>query len=169
MANTNRPVGFKPKNIKDASVTWYPVTAAQVIVAGDMVSMDSAGSLVIGDGSPIVGVAATNMIDPDTGFVKTTAEAGDKIGVWDNPNEVFIAQSSEYAAADPYTTRSSAACFDVAGTTGVQYIDSATHANDAIKIVRLAAEEDGKESIAGVYAKVECRINNLKHLYGVIA
>ena len=169
MSNTTRPLGFRPKNIKNATVTQYPVTAAQVIVVGDVLSMDSAGSLVIGAGGPIIGVAASNVIDPDTGLVKATAEAGDTIGVWDDPNEVFVGQISSYAATDPYTTRSSGACYDVAGTTGVQYINAAAHSQDAFKIRCLAWEENGKKSVAGDYAKVEFRINNLKHVYGVIA
>ena len=169
MTNTNRALGFRPKNIKNAVATRYIVTAAQVIEVGDVVSIDSAGTVVIGAGGPILGVAASNMIDTDTGLVKATAEASDTISVWDDPNEVFVGQISTFAATDPYTTRSSAACYDVAGSTGAQYINAAASTQDAFRVKKLAWEEDGKASIAGAYAKVEFRINNLKHVYGVIA
>lgn len=168
MANTSRPMGLKPRNIKDAETNQYVVTAAQVIVAGDVVSLDSAGTVIIGDSLPI-GVAASNMVDSVDGSIKATAEAGDTISIWDDPNEVFVGQISTFAATDPYTTSSSAACYDIAGATGVQYIDAAATSNDTFKIKRLSWEENGKKSIAGAYAKVECRFNNLKHVYGVIA
>jgi hypothetical protein len=169
MANANRPNGFRPKNIKDADCNRYVITAGQVLADGDMVSLDSAGTLVIGAGSPIAGVVCGNMIEYDTGDVIATATAGDWCMVWDNPNEVFIAQTSSFAATDPYTTASSASCFDIVSTTGAQYINAAASTQDAIKVLRLASEENGKKSVAGAYAKVECQINGLKHFRGYTA
>ena len=169
MTNTSRPVGFKPKNIKNASTRNYAVTAAQVLTVGDVVSFDSAGTLVIGAGSPIAGVVAAAMIDPVTGGVKATAEAGDFVAVWDDPNEVFVGQESTFAATDPYTTASSAACFDIAGNTGVQYIDAGSSSQDAVKVLALEWEENGKKSIAGASAKVSFQFNGLKHFRGTTA
>ena len=169
MANTSRPMGFKPQNVDGARCRHYVVTAGQVLSDGDMVSFDSSGTLVIGAGSPIAGVVSGQMIDYLTGEQIATATAGDLVMVYDDPNEVFIAQISEFTATDPYTTASSAACFDVTATTGAQYIEAGTHAQDAIKVLGLEWEENGKKSIAGVNAKVECRINGLKHAFGVTA
>jgi len=168
MANTSRPMGFKPANIKDYHFNWYPVTAAQVFKSGDVVSLDSSGTVVI-NGSLPLGIAATDIIDPDTGLTKTTAEAGDIVGVWDDPYMEFIAQITTYAATDPYTTRSSAACYDVGGSTGVQYVDAGATSADTFKVCGLAWEENGKKSVAGAYAKVRVRFNLVKHVYGVIA
>ena len=169
MANTNRPLGFKPQNVDGARCRWYTITAAQVLSDGDMVSFDSAGTLVVGAGSPIAGVCSGGMIDGTDGTIKATAEAGDIILVYDDPNEVFIAQISSFAATDPYTTSSSADCFDVTATTGAQFIDASSHSQDAIKVLGLEWEENGKKSIAGAYAKVECKINPLKHAFGCTA
>jgi hypothetical protein len=167
MANTNRPMGFKPANIKDYHFNWYPVTAAQVLNAGDVVSLDSAGTVVI-NGSLPLGIAATNIIDPDTGLTKTTAKAGDVIGVWDDPYMEFIAQTTTYAVADPYTTRATGNCFDVGGATGVQYVDAGASSADTFKVCGLAWEENGKKSVVGAYAKIRVRFNLLKHVYGTI-
>lgn len=170
MANTNRPNGFRPKNIKDADCNRYVITAGQVLEPGDMVSLDSDGTLVIGAGSPIVGVVNSNMTAFDTGENIATATASDYCMVWDNPLEIFIAQTSEFTATDPYTTASSAACFDIVSTTGGQYINAAAHSQDAIKVLRLSFENElGKKSIVGAYAKVECQINPLKHFRGATA
>ena len=168
MANTDRPKGFKPQNVDGARCRKYVITAAQVLSDGDMVSFDSAGTLVIGAGSPIAGVVSGGMIDGTDGGIKATAEAGDTCLVYDDPNEVFIAQTSSFAATDPYTTSVSTACFDIVSTTGAQYINAAAHSQDAIKVLGLEWEENGKKSIAGAYAKVECRINLTKHAFGTI-
>ena len=170
MANTDRPTGFKPLNIKDASTGRYVITAAQVLAVGDLVYFDSAGTLAIGDtGGRIAGIVASEMIDPDTGAVKTTAEAGDYCDVWDDPTTEFIAQISTFTATDPYTTASSANCFDIVTTTSAQYINAASSTYDTIKVKRLHWEENGKKSIVGAYAKVVCVINMLKHAFGVTA
>lgn len=169
MGNTNRPMGFKPQNAGSARCRQYVITAAQVLADGDMVSFDSAGTLVIGAGSPIAGVVNGGMLDGTDGGIKTTAEAGDTCFVWDDPNTVFIAQTSSFAATDPYTTASSAACFDIVSTTGAQYIDASSSSQDAIKVLGLEWEENGKKSVAGAYAKVECKINPLKHAFGCTA
>ena len=169
MGNTNRPIGFRPQNADGEHCRKYVITAAQVLADGDMVSFDSSGTLVIGAGSPIAGVVNGGMIDATDGGIKTTAEAGDTCFVWDDPNTVFIAQISSFAATNPYTTASSAACFNVTATTGAQFINASEHTQDAIKILGLEYEEDGVKSVAGAYAKVECRINGLKHAFGVTA
>lgn len=170
MANIDRPIGFRPKNIKDADSNWYTVTAAQVFELGDLVYFDSAGTLALGDtGGRIAGICAGNIIDPDTGLTKATAEASDIVAVWDNPFEIFIGQTTTFAATDPYTTASGADCFDIVTTTSAQYINAASSTYDTMKVLRLSWEEVGRKSITGAYAKVECQINPLKHARGVTA
>jgi hypothetical protein len=170
MANRNVPNGFRPKNIKDADSNQYVITAGQVLAIGDLVYFDSAGTLAIGDtGGRIAGVVAGNMIEHETGETIATATAGDYCMVWDDPFQIFIAQTSSFAATDPYTTASSASCFDIVTTTGAQYINASSSTYDTIKVLRLSSEENGKKSIAGAYAKVECQINPLKHARGCTA
>ena len=170
MSNTDRPVGFRPQNACGARCRRYVITATEVLAHGDLVYFDSAGTLAIGDtGGRIAGVVNGGMIDATEGTVKATAEAGDTCMVWDDPNTVFIGQISTFAAANPYTTASSADCFDIVTTTGKQYINAASSSYDTIKVVGLEYEENGAKSVAGAYAKVECRINGLKHAFGVTA
>lgn len=170
MANVDRANGFRPKNIKNADMNKYVITAGQVVTVGDLVYFDSAGTLVIGDtGGRIAGIVGTEMTEYDTGKNIATATAGDYCGVWDNPLEIFIGQTSSFAATDPYTTASGADCFDIVTTTGAQYINAASSTYDTMKVLRLSWEEVGRKSIAGAYAKVECQINMLKHARGTTA
>lgn len=163
-------MGFKPQNADGARCREYVITADEVFSDGDLVYFDSAGTLALGDtGGRIAGIVNGGMLDGTDGGIKTTAEAGDTCFVWDDPNTTFIGQISEFTATDPYTTASGADCFDIVTTTGAQYINAASSSYDTMKVLGLEWEENGKKSIAGVYAKVECRINGLKHAFGVTA
>lgn len=167
MANTNRPKGFKPKNIKTAETNRYVITAGETTKDGDVLYLASTG-LLSGSAAagPVVGVQNGAIIDETDGLVNATAVAGDIVSVWDNPNEVFVGQISTYTLTDPYTTRATAACYDVGGSAGAQYIDAAASTYDIWKVVRPAYEESGVRSAVGAYAKVECRFNPGKHAYG---
>jgi len=169
MANTDRPVGFRPQNIDGARCRQYVITAAQVLSDGDLVIFDSAGTIALGDNGAVAGVMSGGMIDGTDGSIKATAEAGDTCMVYDDPDTVFIAQISEFTATDPYTTSSGANCFDITTTTGKQEINAGSSTYDTIKVLGLEWEEDGKKSVAGVHAKVECKINALKHAFGCTA
>ena len=164
MANTSRRLGFRPKNASCARVNQIQVTSAQVISEGDVVTYDSAGTLIIyaGTGS-IAGVAAGKMFDKNapiaTTYVLATANADTFIDVYTDPNEVFIGELTSYALADPFTSQTVASRFDFAGTTGVQYIDAAASTNDDVIIIGPAPDpKNGKLSIVGANAKVEFKI-----------
>jgi len=170
MANNNRAMGFKPKNILGAQSNQYLITAALTPVVTDAIYVASTGLLhTTAVKGYFHGALASNMIDPDTGLVKTTSESGDYCSVWDDPNEIFVAQISTFTQTDPYTTSTGSTCYDVGGSSGVQYVDAAASTYDIFKICRLASEQDGKQSIVGAYAKVECRPNLLAHVFGVVA
>jgi hypothetical protein len=169
MANTSVLLGFKPKNVDGAKANDYFVTATETLKQSDVCYMASTG-LTTATAGVIQGIAAGPQWDPDTGLVKATAEAGDKIKIWDDPWEIFIGQITTYAATDPYTTRASAACYDNAGSAGAQYINKAASTNDIWKILKLSDEYDtGKQSAVGAYAKVECQLNPDKHFRSLVS
>ena len=164
MANTNTPTGAKPRNASTALVKIWTVTATATLSAGDTVYLDSAGTVSDTASQYVVGVAVEGIIDTDGYTVNTTAGAGDTIKVYDDQSEIYIMQISTYAITAPYTTCIDTACFDTAGTQGVQYIDAAASTQDTWKILGLATEEDsGKASALGAYAKVQCQINPNVH------
>lgn len=169
MTNRSRRLGFRPRNIKNAELTRMLITAGQVTNHGDVLYVDSNGTLALGGTTPVAGVQNGQIVDGTTYKNKTTAEAGDWVWVWNDPNTVFVGEITTFAQTDVYTTRSGAAAYDVAGTTGVQYIDAAASTLNNCKILGLAAEETGKFSVAGANAKVEFVFNPLIHLRGPIA
>jgi len=170
MANLDRKMGFKPKNIKNADSNRYLIATSQVTRHGDVIRMGTSG-LVRGTSSgttaPIVGIQNGAIIDETDGAVNATAVSGDIISVWDDPNEVFVAQIASHQQTDAYVTRTTSLCFDEAGSAGAQYIDDAASSLDSFKVMRASYEENGARSTTGTYANVECRINPVKHLYGV--
>ena len=169
MANKNVLLGFKPKNIKNATANIYNLTATETLKQNDVCYLASTG-LITATVGPIVGVAQGPQRDGTTGLVKTTSEAGDKISIWDDPWEIFIGLISTYAATDPYTTRTSADSYDNAGSAGAQYINAAASTNDIWKILKISNEYDtGKESAVGAYAKVECQLNPDKHFRSLVS
>lgn len=173
MANLNRPLGFKPENIVNASPHEYPVTAAQVTQEGDVLYMSSAGTVGGVNTDLVIGIQAGNyfakagnqgkLVARDPG---DAAVAGDKVLVWDDPHMVFIGQISTFTITDPYTTRATAACYDTAGSAGAQYINAAASTLDHWKIKGLSNETTGFRSVAGAYAKVRAVFNLDKHIYG---
>lgn len=165
MANTSILKGFTPKNIKNASLSRDLLTTGETTQDGDILYRASTGLLTAtASTNKIVGIQCGAIIDETDGETNDTSVAGDIVSVWDDPNEVFIAQLTTFAQTDPYTTRVSSACYDVAGSAGAQYIDAAATSLDSMKILRLSYEYDtGARSVVGAYAKVECVINPDKH------
>jgi hypothetical protein len=58
---------------------------------------------------------------------------------------------------------------NIAGNTGVQYINAGATAQDEIKVILPAFEEDGSASAVGAYQKVICKFNIAKHFLGTLA
>jgi hypothetical protein len=169
MANTSRLLGFRPANIKNASMNRYLIAADETTQEGDVLNMASTGTLT-GTAGVSVGIQNGAINDETDGLNNATAVDGDIVKVWDNPYEVFIGQITTFTQTDAYTTRSSAACYDTAGSAGAQYIDAGASSNDTWKILRRAYEEkDGSRSVVGAYAKVYAQFNPLKHFRGPIA
>ncbi len=169
MANLNAPNGLHPKNIKSEDCNEYLCYPGLASLDGDTLYFNSQGYLVsTPDASyPIAGAQNGSMYTPAPGnglTIPASASLGDKVLVWDNPLEVFIAQESSYAEADRVTTSVSATCFDIAGSYGAQYVNASATTYDTVRILKRSQEPDtGKTSAIGAYAKVECQYNPNQH------
>ena len=175
MANANLPKGFELIHPKDALCLDFLIADADALSAGDVVYLDSSGYASDTQSKIVLGIAQDNMRRGTTGAyipVATTSSTTyyDYISVCVDVNAIYRAQISTGALADPYTTRSSAACFDETGDSGSQYINAATHALDQWKILGAANEDkDGVASAIGVYRKVYCKLNIAVCAFGTIA
>ncbi len=87
--------------------------------------------------------------------------------VYDDPNQVFLGKASTYTLADPYTTRVSSACFDEAGSAGVQYVATSLSTLDTWKVMGPDNNfQTGTRSTTGANATVRLRFNQYKHVHG---
>jgi len=168
MANKNLPNSFKVINPELCTPEKFLVDADYAGVSGDMVWLESEGYASDTNANPMIGIQAGEIQNVTT--TKVTAGAGSStkgesfIMVYNKSDIEFVGQISTGALTDPYTTATSAACFDVAGSAGVQYVDAGSHSNDAIRVVRDYIEPDtGLASAAGAYQKKVFRMNSDKH------
>ena len=167
MSNKDLPNGFTPIFGEDyhAPHRWT-VAGSEAIAIGDMVAINASGYVALGTSSTstcILGVAASS--------VAATASAGDTIYVWDHPLQVFEGQTSGSGAlANPYSTNSSAACYDIEGTTGIQEINEDSNTYDMIKIVGVGKDPvSGEDSAVGANQRKRFRWNLAKHAFGTTA
>jgi len=178
MTNTDRKVGFHPKNIKNAPTNEYRVTSSITLKDGDVARMGTNGkcrATTAGSSFPIVGIVNGAMKEQTRGSTNyglpvTTSTSNTVVSVWDDPNEKFVAQSSTFSFSTPYASRESSGCYDEAGSSGAQYIATSLSTLDTFKILRESYETAGDgttRSTTGLYAKVECTINPVKHFQGV--
>jgi hypothetical protein len=163
MANADRPVGFTPaEDCPYYPPKPWPVVGSAAIAKGDMVTLNSDGYVCIDITGAQLGVADSS--------VTASSSAGDTIMVFDNPNQIFQGQcSGDGALADPYTTRSAAACFDIEGTTGIMEINENATSALIVKIVGVGKEPNGEKSAVGTNQKKLFRISRPLHLFGTIA
>lgn len=172
MANTSIRKSFSVVDIEKQTPKKYLLTNGATVSKGDVMYMAAAGTVdeTVNAGA-LIGFNATNMINGLTGEVVTTAVAtrGDYVMIYDDPNVEFTGELTTYAATDPITTLASAACYDVAGNTGVQYVNAAASTNDEIRVKRLSIEPNGELSAVGANAKCVFMFNSAKHLFGHVA
>jgi len=166
MANADLPIGFIAVMDEDyhAPHRWG-ATASQSIKIGDVVYLSSAGRVTIAIASTsscILGVAASSV---------SSATADDYIYVYDHPLQVFEGQcSGNGALADPYTTNSAAACFDLEGTTGIMEINEDASSIDIFKVVGVGKDPvTGLDSAVGANQRKRVRFNPAIHVFGTTA
>ena len=166
MANTTLPKGFKPAddNIQPRAYDRR-VAASETFVPGDIAYINSSGYLTAtASTNPIAGVIAGSIIDGVSGLPVATSSstAGrDRVKVWD-PRLLFIGQVTVGAVTDEYTHYTATSMYDVAGSSGAQYIDAGATSLDQVQILGNANEPDGSISQLGAYQKVVFRFNTAK-------
>lgn len=142
----------------------YPVAASQTIAKDDPVILNAAGR---------VEVAVSAQSDVLLGFAahaSSSADEGTDIWVYDDPNVVVEAMVSTGALTDPYTTRSTAAAFDLVGTTGAFYVNAAASAQDLFKCVGVSKDPvTGIDSAVGANQMKYWKVAPTAHVYGTIA
>jgi hypothetical protein len=175
MSNQNTPRSFKPMNVKNADMNAYLVDTSQATKIGDVLRLNTTGKVratSAGTALKVAGIQASNIFSK-AGAVRDTsnsekAVAGDYVYVWDDPNMVFNGQISTYTVTDPYTTRVGSACYDEAGSAGVQYVASSLSTLDTFKVLGPTNDYvNGERSTTGTYAKVRLQFNPNKHFRGV--
>lgn len=172
MANTSIRTGFSVINAEKYTPAKYLLTNGATMSAGDVVYMADAGTVdeTVNAGK-LLGILASNMVNGLTGEIVTTAVStrGDFVMVYDDPNLEFTGEITTYAATAPITTLTSTSCYDVAGNTGLQYVNAAASTNDEVRVKRLWNEPTGDLSAVGANAKCVFMFNSAKHLFGHVA
>ena len=174
MSNTSLKNGFQILDQETYKAKAYPFNASTEITAGDIVYMTDAGYAddSVNSGK-LLGIAGSNIFNGLTLDLVTDTDSsttrGDFIMVYDSPELEFTGELTEFTLTDPITTLASSACYDGAGTTGVEYVDAGASSNDEIRVKRLWNEPNGDKSVAGAYAKCVFMFNSAKHLYGHVS
>ena len=177
MANKNLPKSFNAMDEQRFMKNDFPVAASYAGEHGDVGCCDSAGRVETSATSQIVlglqsglpkDVSKGGNADVDTPGGETCS-AGDLIAVYFEPGLIFTGQITTGALTDKYTTQSGAACFDLAGDNGVQYIDAGATSYNIFKIIGPWKESNGSESAVGAYQKVIACFNSLVHALGSTA
>jgi len=163
MANVNLPNGFQPvlpTNISQPKITEYVVAASQTIAKGDAVILHTDGTVIVATAtsSGLLGVAASAC---------ASATAGDKIYVYDDPEQIFEAQvAGAIGRTSIYTTATSSACYDLVATTGGMYVNDSGTTYDIFKIVgfpdRNYFNKNAVNDLDSAYPRAYVKIN--KHL-----
>jgi hypothetical protein len=167
MANTNSPRSFEVVSPlrKEYVHKFNNVKSGDTFKPGDVVYIDSSGFQTSTSGS-ILGIAMSTVLDTNGEYAATGGASNNySVIVNTDPNVLMKAQITTYAITNRYTCATRTGCFDIAGATGVQYIDAGASSNDDIVVIGLSTEWDnGIPSVVGAYAKVLCMFNPARHL-----
>ena len=167
MANTNSPRGFEVISPlrKEYVVTFSNVKSGDTFKPGDIVFIDSSGFQTSTAGT-VLGVAMSTVLDTNGEYAATGGASNNySVIVNTDPNVLMKAQITSYAITNRYTCATRTGCFDIAGSTGVQYINASSSSADHIIVIGLSTEQDtGIDSVVGAYAKVLCMFNPAVHL-----
>ena len=156
--------GFRPVMDEDykAPRKW-PLAITQTIAIGDVVTLDSSGNVIIATATSafVLGVAATPC---------TVSALNDPIYIWDSPTQRFEGMASTGALADPYTTRSAGACWDLSATTSAMYMNTAASTYKIFKTVGVSKDPvTGLDSALGTNQMQICMFAPAIHVFGTIA
>lgn len=151
MPNLDQPQGFRPKGEPRRCNAYV---AAGAIYPGDAVSLEAGGRVAAAVASAaLCGVAATY-----------AAAAGDEVMVWDDPDQLFIAQADD-ATIDAQTDIM--LNYDILATAGdATYrvsrmeVDASTQAATATLPLKVLGIEKRPDNALGAQVDVICKINN---------
>jgi hypothetical protein len=154
MANTNAPFGFQPLKTdgKENRVTEYYKGTSAALYPGDVAKLGSDGKVVVAAaGDVIIGVVAD---------FKATADT--KVGVYDDPDQMFMAQcDADFALTDVGQNANITA---TAADTGLERskhdIDSASFGTEAAKQFKVLGLVSRGENAVGSYAIVKVKPNH---------
>lgn len=171
MSNLNLARSFQPQmERKDLLIVSTFATASLASKPGDVVILTSAGRSGAYSSGPTYGIQSQEILDQFTGQVKVTAAVDDVVNVVVDPTVVFRGQISVFTKTDPFTTSVSAACYDIAGAAGAQYVNAGVSSNDTARVVGLSTEEaTGQPSLIGNYAKCLFQFNLNVHYLGRVS
>ena len=169
MTNTNSPRSFQILNDRKYYTRKVKVAASYAGKSGDPVFLEASGraTATVGD---IYGLQDGGIEDVSVpGDVVLTADVDDLIIMYYEPNVKFSGQISVGALADTFTTRSSAAAFDLGGSAGARFVDAASSSDDLFKVISDYHEDNGEPSEVGAFQKKVFTWNLDKHFLGTIA
>lgn len=159
MANTDNPNGFKPYLTgRKPQITYYDLSDTNSAIGiGDPVDYDDDGTVNRSAASAaLVGIAA----EPKS------ANSGGQIAVWDDPDQLFVAQTDDGTGTLTAQTGQNLNANFVAGTPSngrsIAEIDEdsgATTPTLPFKIIRLSNEAG---NAFGEFNRLVVRINNMK-------
>ncbi len=153
MANANRAHGLQPY---ETIMRESPYVAASTIYPGDLVRMDSSGTIA----------AASADTNPNLGVSAQYATVGQEVKVWDDPEQKFVCQADSGGSVAIAQT-DCGLNYQIVATTGStaykqsrQELDASTGASDSNLPLRMLAIAPAVNNAAGVNAKVVVAINN---------
>lgn len=159
MANTNHPNGFLPYvGCGSAKIHYYDLKSTNSAIGrGDPLVQDSSGTVDRAAASAVLAGIAAEPKD---------ANAGGKIAVWDEPEQLFVAQTDDGTGTATAQTCQNLNANFVAGTPSngqsiaeVDEDSAATTPTLPFKIVRLS-DESG--NAFGEFNRLIVRMNNAK-------
>lgn len=136
MANVNSPNGFQPyMNPNVGAVALRRVTLGGTVTAGDVLKRSSGLGVIYDGGALVIGVAAESGV------------SGDVIPYW--PAGAGIEFQAQTSADATYAVTNNGGAYDVAGTTGVQYVNLNDTTGECFRVLRRYPDSE-----VGNYARV---------------
>lgn len=156
-------ISFKPINSRTLRVNLHRVKTGETIAVGDPVELDADGLIICATASSakLAGVAAQAV---------TSAAAGTKIGIYDDPKQVYLAKADNVSEVLQAVKGDEV---DLIGSTGAFLVNLGASATDVFKVVDIGSERDPLLAAASstFYSQndgtaVFVEINSTKHAFG---
>lgn len=125
-------ISFKPINSKALRVNKHKVKTGETIAVGDPVELDADGLIICATATSaaLAGVAAEAC---------TSAAAGTKIGIYDDPKQLFLAKAD---AVGEVVQAIKGEEVDLIGSTGAFLVNLGASAVNVLKVVDIGSARD---------------------------